>query len=181
VDVDNQEKLVIVAEVERTSIRDLDVAGVCEAIRQRIAEELELEVHTIQLLRTASILKTSSGKIQRKACKEAFVLKKLDVVGELVPEQAPDTEKTGNSAELIMIHAWLIDWIHTRLKIPMERIDMSRHISSFGLSSMKAIRLQQDFLTKYGVNLPAYLFFEKISIGELCNRALMLIKEQSLN
>jgi acyl-CoA synthetase (AMP-forming)/AMP-acid ligase II len=180
VDVVDEEKLVIVAEVERTSIRNLDVAAVCEAIRQKIAEELELEVYAIQLLRTASILKTSSGKIQHKACKEGFLSKTLEVVGESVLEEAPPaTEVAGNSAELVMIQAWLIDWIHTRLKIPVERIDLSKHISAYGLSSMKAVRLQQDFLTKYGANLPPYLFFEKISIGELCNRALTLVKENS--
>jgi acyl-CoA synthetase (AMP-forming)/AMP-acid ligase II/acyl carrier protein len=181
IDEGDEEKLVIVAEVERTSIRNLDVAVVSEAIRQKIAEELELEVHAIQLLRTASILKTSSGKIQHKACKEGFLAKTLEVVGESVLDNSPAAKATGNSAGLVMIQAWLIDWIHIRLKIPVERIDMSKHISAFGLSSMKAVRLQQDFLTKYGVDFPPYLFFEKISIGELCNRALMLIKEQSLN
>ena len=59
----------------------------------------------------------------------------------------------------------------------MERIDMSKHISAYGLSSMKAVRLQQDFLTKFGVDFPPYLFFEKISIGELCVRVLKLVRE----
>ncbi len=99
VDVDEEEKLVILAEVERTSIRDLDVTAVCEAIRQGFPRNLELEVHAIQLLRTASILKTSSGKIQRKACKEGFLAKTLEVVGESLLEQAPVPEGTGNSAE----------------------------------------------------------------------------------
>jgi acyl-CoA synthetase (AMP-forming)/AMP-acid ligase II len=177
VDTEDEEKLVIVAEVERTAIRSLNVAEVCESIRQKIAEELELEVYAIQLLRTASILKTSSGKIQHKACKQGFLAKTLEVVGESVLENSTAAEATGNSAELVKIQAWLIDWIHTRLKIPMERIDMSKQISAYGLSSMKAVKLQQDFLTKYGVDFPPYLFFEKISIGELCNRALMLVKE----
>ena len=178
IDSGDEEKLVIVAEVERTAIRNLDIPAVGEAIRQKIAEEMEIEVHAIQLLRTASILKTSSGKIQHKACKEGYLAKTLEVVGESLLDKSPVSEEAGNSrAELVMIEAWLIDWIHTRLKIPMERIDMSKHISAYGLSSMKAVRLQQDFLTKYGVDFPPYLFFEKISIGELCERALRLVKE----
>ena len=165
VDVEDEEKLVIVVEVERTAIRNLDITAVCDAIRQRIAEELELEVYAILLLRTASILKTSSGKIQRKACKEGFIHKTLEVVGESILDKMPVPEDTGiASADLVTIQAWLIAWIHTRLKIPIERIDLAKPISAFGLSSMKAVRLQQDFLRKYGVNFPPYLFFERITI-----------------
>jgi len=178
VDVEEEEKLVIVAEVERTAIRNLDTEAVCDAIRQRIAEELELEVYAIQLLRTASIFKTSSGKIQHKACKEGFLLKSLEVVGESVLEDSPKCLETNDtSSDLVTIQAWLVAWIHTRLKISLERIDMAKPISAYGLSSMKAIRLQQDFLTMYGVNLPPYLFFERLSTGELCEKALALIKE----
>ena len=179
VDVDNEEKLVITAEIERTSLRDLDAEAVCDAIRQKIAEEMELTVYAIQLLRTASIFKTSSGKIQRKACKEGFLKKSLEVVGESISELLPDNGGPGDTtAYLVTIQAWLIAWIHTQLKIPMERIDMAKPITAFGLSSMKAVRLQQDFLTKYGVNFPPYLFFEKISIGQLCERAFGLITEE---
>ena len=87
----------------------MDVVAVCQAIRQKISEELDLKVHAIQLLRTASILKTSSGKIQRKARKEGFVTETLEVVGESVLEQAPVPKEAGNSAELVMIQAWMID------------------------------------------------------------------------
>jgi hypothetical protein len=43
---------------------------------------------------------------------------------------------------------------------------------------MKAVNLQQDFLNKYGVNFPPYLFFERISLKELAERAYKLIKEE---
>ena len=40
------------------------------------------------LLRTASILKTSSGKIQRKACSEGFLNKTLESVGESILDES---------------------------------------------------------------------------------------------
>ena len=178
IDVDGEERLVIVAEVERTSIRGLDVDAVCDAIRQKIAEESELSVYAIQLLRTASILKTSSGKIQRKACREGFLQKTLDSVGESILEELPAIPETDiPQADLVTLQAWLMTWIHMKLKISLEQIDMSKPITAYGLSSMKAVQLQQDFLTKYGVNFPPYLFFERISLKELCERAFGLIKE----
>ncbi|KAF0199412.1 MAG: acyl-CoA synthetase [Bacteroidetes bacterium] len=176
IDTDDDEKLVIVAEVERSAIRNLDVEAVCDAIRQQVAEDFEQDVYAIQLLRTASILKTSSGKIQRKACREGFLQKSLEVVGESV--WASKESPTGSVvADLTSLQAWLIAWIHIHLKIPFDQIDQAKAISVYGLNSMKAVQLQQDVLTKFGVNIPPYIFFEKITVKALCEKALEKIKE----
>ncbi len=172
VDLDGEERLVVVAEVERTAIRDLNVTAVCDAIRQVVAEEIEQEVHAIQLLRTASILKTSSGKIQRRACKAAFLNNALDVVGESILENKSLTAGTqAPSDDLVSIQAWLMAWINLQLKIPLGNIDPGKPVTVYGLNSMKAVQLQNSFLQKYGINFPPYLFFEKISIRELAERA----------
>jgi acyl-CoA synthetase (AMP-forming)/AMP-acid ligase II/acyl carrier protein len=176
VDVNEDEKLVIVAEVERSAIRNLDVEAVCDAIRQQVAEEFEQEVYAIQLLRTASILKTSSGKIQRKACREGFLQKSLEVVGESVRALEESTSGT-IATDLTTLQAWLIAWIHIHLKIPFERIDQSKSISVYGLNSMKAVQLQQDVLTKFDVDIPPYIFFDKITVKELCERAFEKMNE----
>lgn len=82
VEIDGQEQLVIVQEVERTAIRTLDVKEVVGAIREAVAELHGLEVHAIQLLKTLSIPKTSSGKIQRHACRDRFLAGTLEVITE---------------------------------------------------------------------------------------------------
>ncbi|MBP6976896.1 MAG: AMP-binding protein [Bacteroidales bacterium] len=176
VDLDGEERLVIVVEVERTSIRDLDVAEVCDAIRQQVGEELEQEVYAVQLLRTASILKTSSGKIQRRACKAAFLNHTLDVVGESKLDESQQTGKISvPSDEIVSIQSWLLAWIHGQLKVPFEQIDPDKPLTVYGLNSMKAVQLQNAFLQQFGINFPPYLFFEKITILELADRASKLI------
>jgi len=178
VEVNDEEKLVIVAEVERSAIRDLDVEEVCDAIRQAVTAEFEQEVYAIQLLRTAAILKTSSGKIQRKACKKGFLDKSLQIVGESVMEtQASETMAENQKTDLTALQAWLMAWIHINLKVPFEKIDLSKHISSYGLNSMKAVQLQQDVLDRYGINMPPYLFFDKITVKELCEKAFGMMEE----
>lgn len=182
IESDGEERLVIIAEVERSAMMGLDVTAVCDAIRENVALETELVVHSIQLLRPASILKTSSGKIQRRACKEAFILKKLEIVGESSLE-VQHTAKESDPAlpDLVNLEAWLMTWIHQKLKTPMAKLDPARPITAFGLNSMKAIALQQDFLDRYGVNLPPYLFFEKAPIRQLCEKALKLILDNRAN
>ncbi len=56
--------------------------GVFEAIRREVAAEHELPVEAIVLIKAGSIPKTSSGKIQRHACREGFLDGTLEVVAE---------------------------------------------------------------------------------------------------
>jgi acyl-CoA synthetase (AMP-forming)/AMP-acid ligase II/acyl carrier protein len=81
VEVKGQERLVVVQEVERSYLRRLDVDEVVQSIRQAISSEHELQVYAIQLLVTNSLPKTSSGKIQRHACRNGFISGSLDIAG----------------------------------------------------------------------------------------------------
>lgn len=83
VEIDEQEKLVVVQEVERTYLRNLNLAEVIGNIRESIALEHELQVHDILLLKPASIPKTSSGKIQRYRCRNSYLNGSLKVVNDL--------------------------------------------------------------------------------------------------
>jgi acyl-CoA synthetase (AMP-forming)/AMP-acid ligase II/acyl carrier protein len=80
-DVLNEERLVIVQEVDR-QYRNLNVDEVVTHIRQVVAEQHELQVYSVVLIKMGSIPKTSSGKLQRRACREAFLAQSLDVVGQ---------------------------------------------------------------------------------------------------
>jgi acyl-CoA synthetase (AMP-forming)/AMP-acid ligase II len=73
VEVSNQERLVIIHEVERRYLQSLDIEQVVGDIRQEIALEYELQVYAVVLVKPGSIPKTSSGKIQRYACRANFL------------------------------------------------------------------------------------------------------------
>ena len=72
------ERLVIVQETERG--RNLDFEEIVAAIRKRVANEMEFAVSAIVLLKTGSIPKTSSGKIQRHACQAGYLAGTLAAV-----------------------------------------------------------------------------------------------------
>ena len=80
VEAAGKQELVIVQELERH--RNADYAGIFEVIRREVATEHDLHPHAIVLLKAGSIPKTSSGKIQRHACRQAFLDGTLEVVGE---------------------------------------------------------------------------------------------------
>ncbi len=80
IDFKGSEQLVIVQEVERSYLRKLNVQEVVGNIRQAVVSQHGLQLFSVALVKTASIPKTSSGKIRRRACRDAFLSGKLDVV-----------------------------------------------------------------------------------------------------
>ncbi|EHJ13171.1 fatty acyl-AMP ligase, partial [Crocosphaera watsonii] len=72
VEVDGEEQLVVVQELERRS-GELDFEQLLGDIRQEIAEEHEIQTYAIVLAKSGTVLKTASGKIQRRACRQNFL------------------------------------------------------------------------------------------------------------
>jgi acyl-CoA synthetase (AMP-forming)/AMP-acid ligase II len=73
------EKLVVVAEFQRQYRDEIDDAR--KAILQAIAEEHEIRAHDIVLIKTRTIPKTASGKIQRHLCKAEYLSGQLREIG----------------------------------------------------------------------------------------------------
>ena len=85
VDLQGEEKLVVLAEVERkywssnrtkakaASAEIITVKELTQIIRREISKNHDLQVHTTVLLKPGSLPKTSSGKIQRHACRTDFI------------------------------------------------------------------------------------------------------------
>ena len=93
-DLDGAERLVIVQEVtDRASVPNEDVVA---AIRRALTESHEVYPDAVMLIEPRSIPRTSSGKIQRYACRESFLAGTLAVVHEWRDREGrPDRKKNG--------------------------------------------------------------------------------------
>src|SRR6202035_4988479 len=78
VDSDGEERLVVVYEVDRHAARPGEIAA---AIRQVIAEEHEGPAWEVVLVPTGGGPRTTSGKVQRRACRDLYLSGKLRVLG----------------------------------------------------------------------------------------------------
>ena len=76
-----EERLVVVQEVERRT-DNLDTENLIADIRQEIAEQHEIQVYAVVLGKPGNILKTASGKIQRRACRDKFLAETLNVLAD---------------------------------------------------------------------------------------------------
>jgi acyl-CoA synthetase (AMP-forming)/AMP-acid ligase II len=72
VDVGDREQLVVAAEIERQYL-NLKQDEIVKAVRRAIAEEHELRVEQVWLLKPGRAPKTSSGKIQRYLCRADYL------------------------------------------------------------------------------------------------------------
>jgi acyl transferase domain-containing protein/acyl-CoA synthetase (AMP-forming)/AMP-acid ligase II/NADPH:quinone reductase-like Zn-dependent oxidoreductase/acyl carrier protein/short-subunit dehydrogenase len=78
IDTPEGEAAAVVAECARHATGEHDAA--IAAIRAAISKEHEVSVKAIVLVRPGSVPRTSSGKIQRRACREAFLTNQLSGV-----------------------------------------------------------------------------------------------------
>jgi acyl-CoA synthetase (AMP-forming)/AMP-acid ligase II len=106
VEVMGEDKLVIAHEIERSYRQGLVVDEIVEAIRWAIFQEHFIDVYAIALLKTGSLPKTSSGKVQRKATKAMFIENRLDLLGEWRLQEQSDM--------ILLINRYLNPMIHLR-------------------------------------------------------------------
>lgn len=78
VEYEGRERLVVVSEVIRGANENWE--DVIKSIRREVTAEHELPPDAVFLVRHGSIPKTSSGKIQRHACREGFLQDQLYVI-----------------------------------------------------------------------------------------------------
>ncbi|WP_342379992.1 fatty acyl-AMP ligase [Myxococcus stipitatus] len=81
VEQSNEEKLVVLIEVDRqyappgdsAGARGLEAKEVTRKVRQALAAVHSLDLHELVLLQHGEVLKTSSGKVQRRACRAKYL------------------------------------------------------------------------------------------------------------
>lgn len=96
-DVDGDERLIVVQSVRRSHLKHIDAPEIFNAIRRSVSAQYGVKVHDIQLLMPASIPRTTSGKIQRRACKQAYQQKTLKVLAswqETIESPVPTSQAT---------------------------------------------------------------------------------------
>jgi 8-amino-7-oxononanoate synthase len=183
VEVGNEERLVVVQEVERRYIRKLDSQTVIGAIRQSVSREHEIQAYAVVLIKTSSLPKTTSGKVQRHLCREHFIQGSLKVVAECVgysqevepemPRQAleecrPGHMGTEDASELTrVIESYIAKKVADTLKISLSRVDVHRPLNTLGMDSLMAVELKTAIEEDMGIEFPVEALFLGAGISDL--------------
>ncbi|MEG5016667.1 MULTISPECIES: fatty acyl-AMP ligase, partial [unclassified Microcoleus] len=106
VEVAGEEQLVIVPELQSRKAPD-NTEEIISAVRSSIAQEYEVQVYGVVLIKPGSIPKTTSGKIQRRAAYADFLADNLEVVASSVLELADSVEIDNQLTREILLTAEL--------------------------------------------------------------------------
>jgi amino acid adenylation domain-containing protein len=155
VEVGDEERLVVVHELERGAERD--AAAAATAIRQALAAEHEVQAYDVVLLRHDTIPKTTSGKVQRQACRQRYLAADLEALDRSRVEEAEPGEETAGAASLApelwrelaperrgpWLESYLGEALARLFRLPAAVLDPEQPLSRFGLDSLAAVELQQ--------------------------------------
>jgi amino acid adenylation domain-containing protein len=158
IEVSGEERLVVVQELK--SHRASNANEAITRIRAAISDEHELAVFVVVLIKTATIPKTSSGKVRRRACREEFLRGVLSVIAEW-----RETVAKGGAQELAEIamppprsaeeiEGWLKAQLALTTGTSADEIAVHRPIASYGLDSLAAVTLAHRIESVLGVRLP---------------------------
>ncbi len=169
------ERLVIVQELERTQ-RNVEPQIVIDAIREHVARHHELQVAGIVLLKPGQILKTSSGKVRRRACRAAYLSKEFESLAWWVQpveaaEAAADEPETSSTPAAPLSYEQLEDLIIEKfaalLSLPADQIDPAEPFARYGLDSAGATGLAGELELALGWPLAATAFYDHPSVSDL--------------
>ncbi|MBD1938350.1 non-ribosomal peptide synthetase [Microcoleus sp. FACHB-68] len=179
VQVEREKQLIVVQELESRQAPDIE--EIAAAIRQAIAEEFEVEVYGVVLIKPTTIPKTTSGKIQRRACKTEFLNGSLEVLGSSLLTLVAESE-TRLTREILLaetpearvpvLEAYLLEQVTRVLPVKLPINSLQQPLNSLGLDSLKVFELKNQIETDLGVSLSVADFFEEINLAQLAAQIL---------
>ncbi|ARU63056.1 hypothetical protein CBW65_20310 [Tumebacillus avium] len=191
VEVDGEERLVVVQEIERAH-RKADLSAVIAAVREQVSQEHELQVYAVVLLKPASIPKTSSGKIQRHKCKERFLEGSLEVVADSLAARAHaeavrETEPAEVTLEMLTaldaagrqqrLEQDLLAKLAQVLHMHPSALSAEQPLTQWGLDSLMAVEVKNAVEEQLGLEVPFALLLEGVSVVELATELCRQVDE----
>jgi acyl-CoA synthetase (AMP-forming)/AMP-acid ligase II/acyl carrier protein len=183
---DGEEKLAVVAEVERRFVEtwspspDRRVAGptpglplaqqafspeeVVAAITRSVAEAHGLKVSRVELIKAGSIPKTTSGKIQRRAARQAMSSGRLDRVASLEVE-AEKPRSAGVSRAALVSRVTAI--VSECAQVPQDKLRPEESLHRFGIDSLTGVNIAYEIGLVVGRDVPSGLLAEHDTIDKL--------------
>ena len=182
VDDHGSQRLILVQEVRHNGKMDFKL--VLDAVRMAVLDEHDLALDTIVLVRSGTIPKTSSGKVQRRACRKAFLNGEFKPLAEYsglmvenadpsdtvspgikgtdssVPHPEPDFSQSSAFAAVCQ-HA------HALAGAALADLMPDTPIISLGLDSMQRLELVAAIEKSFGGHIPDAAYCQTQTLGQL--------------
>lgn len=163
IDTQTEEQLIVAAEIEYQT--NTKTKPILQDIKRKIIDEFEIAASNIVLVRKGTLLKTTSGKIQRKACKKAYLSNSLHTVVALLSEV--NFEKADlasfNQKELEIFNI-IKDELNNQV------IGKDTDLFNIGLDSIRLTRIAYRLGEHYDKDVPADFVIENSTISKIAKK-----------
>jgi acyl-CoA synthetase (AMP-forming)/AMP-acid ligase II/thioesterase domain-containing protein/acyl carrier protein len=167
-DTEEGEQVAVAVEVSRrlaSSPEPRTFAAISDAIRQAIASQHELHTHTIALLAPGTLPKTSSGKVQRGACRTALLSGSLELLWRGTLERPTPTEEyVAPRTEMEQFVARIFSEV-----LGEERVSAHDDFFVLGGHSLLATQVVTRLRASFGVELAVRTLFELRTVAALAS------------
>ncbi len=185
VSINESEKLVIVQEIERTSMRDANYSDIIDRVREVVAENHEIDVHAVILIRPGSIPITSSGKIQHRQAKYDYLHDNLNKLAEWdninLSEHKEEDKFVNREPTEEGIREWVINWIARNHNYNIKDIDCDKNIISYGIDSLAAVTLEAEISKQFGFQWHISSFLLNPTINKLAKEGVAIYQDTNTN
>lgn len=174
-EIAGRERLIVVAEAPRLKRKEYE--EVITAIRKDVSLEHELAVDAVALIRRGSIPKTSSGKIQRHACREHFLNHSLAILDRWVSWdevevseelqrvrmrraqlEAARADAEGMAVSDPVARDQTVQLVMEKIRLvagePARELDLSTDILQLDLDSLERMEIIASIEDEYGARFP---------------------------
>ncbi len=182
VDARGEEQLVVIHELDTREPVDPD--EVVSTIRHEVAANFGIHVYAVVLIYPRTIPKTSSGKIQRGACRKAFLGGKLDMLANSVLESEPGTRWSGPAPtrEVVLGLPYtervslMVEYIRAQvaqmLGVDAGAVDVGKPLIDLGMDSVLAADLESLCAAQLDAPVNLDQEYETISVRRLARAVL---------
>jgi len=193
IDVDNEERLVIVQEVEREYRRSSpeELQAMAALMRQAVAEEFEIETFIVLLVQPSGVPTTSSGKVQRRECRAMFLEGGLEVLWESRIARGSDASAPVgpmlNRRDLVGLRpgearrkliAFLRRQVAAVTGASENEVLPDTPLGSLGIDSLKAGELTSELEQGFDIDLPSTLVWNFPTIAQIAEHIALQIQSQ---
>jgi polyketide synthase PksN len=181
-EVNQQEKVVIIQEIERSASGTVYKKRISE-ILTAVSETHAIEVHEIILVEKGMIPKTGSGKVQRKLCRNSYMNQELLVLhkyqqGITGLQRKPQTPQPQQNREVL-------ETLKKQVFLPVLNIDPVRleevvTFSELGLNSIQYVQISKEIETVFGIKFVPCMLFKHRGFAELAEYLSSPIEERQI-
>jgi acyl carrier protein len=130
-----------------------------------------MALYAAALVRSGSIPKTTSGKLQRRACRQAFLENTLDVVAafhsRVVDVREGAADGPGAPRDRRELERRLVAWLAPRLGVDPAKLSTTEPLARYGLDSRAAVDLSGELESWFGGRIPATIAYAHPSVSAL--------------